>query len=445
MDEEMPVKRRHLIAATATLALSAAAFGPGAGAAPAPTATPPTPGELRQATTAMLQPAMVPPVLGGPGEQQIGYNIPTGGQDPYPVCQPPNADPVIPSLDMTIGFFSTINQDADESLWQQAIVYPSVDGAQANWALLSEQIQQECSFTGKGKNAGVVITNGGAPGADALWTSYRGGPRNPSSEYTVIGLSGDAIVSLRFNDLVSADITAAQRTAAETLWAQLAERFADRTTPSGVQSTTLSIAEAAMVNPADIGSDIPIGTPDQGAWANFSASFPGTAPLDPCNAGLDFFPGGNASFASSFGDDGGPIVENGLIYQRAFTYDDSTAANAAWQDIVTELPNCNQRFGKLFNKTKTARQQVARESAVTVDGTPGWFVRELTTEGSTDKDFRWTTRNYQLLLKSGNVISWVIYAKSEKGLKNFFIDEPPINELAVELINRFTDTVVTTS
>ena len=438
------MKRKTLMAAVAVAAVSITALGPGAGAAPEPTATPPTPAELRQATTAMLQPGMVPAVLGGPGSQQIGYNIPTGGQDPYPVCQPPNADPVIPSLDMTTGFFSNINQDADENLWQQAIVYPSVDGAQANWALLSEQIQQECSFTGKGKNAGVVITNGGAPGADALWTSYQRGPRNPSSEYTVIGLSGDAIVSLRFSDLVSADITADQRTAVETLWAQLSDRFADRTTPSGVQSTTLSIAEAAMVNPADIGPEIPVGTPDQGAWASFSASLPGTAPIDPCEARLDFFPGGNASFASSFGDDGGPIIENGLIYQRAFTYDDAAAANAAWQDIVTELPNCNQRFGKLFNKTKTASRTVARESAVTVDGTPGWFVRDLSTDGSTDKDFRWTTRSYQLLLKSGNVISWVTYAKSEKGLKNFFIDEPPINELAVQLINRFTDTVVTT-
>jgi len=48
-------------------------------------------------------------------------------------------------------------------------------------------------------------------------------------------------------------------------------------------------------------------------------------------------------------------------------------------------------------------------------------------------------------LKSGNVISWLTYAKSEDGIKQFFIDEQPINELAVELINRFTDTVVTTS
>jgi len=257
------VKRKTLMAAVAA-AVSITALAPGAGAAPEPTATPPTPLELRQATTAMLQPGMVPASLGGPGAQQIGYNIPTGGQDPYPVCAPPNSDPVIPSLDMTTGFFSNINQDADENLSQQAIVYPSVDGAQAAWALLAEQIQEQCSFTGKGKNAGVVIANGGAPGADVLWTSYQRGPRNPWSEYTVIGLSGDSLVSLRFTDLVSATITDEQRSAVETLWAQLSERFADRTTSTGVQSTTLSIAEAAMVNPADIGPDIPIGTPDQG-------------------------------------------------------------------------------------------------------------------------------------------------------------------------------------
>ncbi|HEV8025392.1 MAG TPA: hypothetical protein VGP37_10970 [Candidatus Nanopelagicales bacterium] len=438
------MKRKTLMAVVAAAAVSITALGPGAGAAPEPTATPPTPQELRQASAAMLQPGMVPAVLGGPGPQQIGYNTPTGGQDPYPVCQPPNADPVIPSLDMTTGFFSNINQDADASVSQQAIVYPSVDGAQANWALLAEQIQQQCSFSGKGENAGVVITNGGAPGADALWTSYQRGPRNPSSEYTVIGLSGDAIVSLRFSDLVSADITADQRTAVETVWAQLSDRFADRTTPTGVQSTTLSIAETAMLNPADVGSDIPIGTPDQGAWSSFSASLPGTAPLDPCEARLDFFPGGNASFSANFGGDGGVFVNNGLIMQRAFTYDDAAAADAAWQQITTKLPDCNQRDGQLFDKKESAARQVARESAVTVDGTPGWFVRELTTNGNSDKQFRFTTRSYQLLLKSGNVISWVTYAKSEMGLRPFFIDEPPINELAVQLIDRFTNTVVTT-
>jgi len=99
----------------------------------------------------------------------------------------------------------------------------------------------------------------------------------------------------------------------------------------------------------------------------------------------------------------------------------------------------------LFSPTKTAERQVARESAVTVDGTPGWFVRDLTTNGSKDKDARFTARTYHLFLKSGNVISWLTYAKTQSGLRPFFIDEPPINELAVQLINRFTDTVVTTS
>ena len=80
-----------------------------------------------------------------------------------------------------------------------------------------------------------------------------------------------------------------------------------------------------------------------------------------------------------------------------------------------------------------------------MDGTPGWFVREIQTEGSDNKDFRFTTRSYQLLLKSGNVISWLTYAKSQDGIGQFFIDEQPINQLAVDLINRFTDTVVTTS
>ena len=435
----------RVISVASALALVVSGSSIAAQAAPYPQPEPPTPAELTQATRAMLQPGMVPAALGGPGAQQIGYYIPTGGQDPYPVCQPPNDDKaVLPDLEMTIGYFSANGQDTDQSLNQQAIVYPSVDGAQANWALLAEQIQEQCSFTGKGKNSGVVITNGGAPGANVLWTNYQGGPRNGWSEYTVIGLAGDSIVSLRFTDYKRAATTSDQRTAVDTLWAQLSESFADRTTPTGVQSTTLSIAEAAMVNPADVGSDIPIGTPDQGSWASFTASLPGTAPIDPCEASLNFFPGGNGSFASSFGDDGGPIVENGLVYQRAFTYDDAAQADAAWQQIGQQLPKCNQRTGKLFDKTTSASRQVARQSAVTVDGTPGWFVREIRTEGSKDKDFRFTTRSYQLLLKSGNVISWLTYAKSEDGIKQFFIDEPPINELAVELINRFTDTVVTT-
>ena len=439
-----PLARTLALASAFALAVSGSSIA--AQAAEYPQAEPPTPAELTQATRAMLQPGMVPAVLGGPGAQQIGYYIPTGGQDPYPVCQPPNDDTaVLPDLEMTIGYFSANGQDTDQSVNQQAIVYPSVDGAEASWALLAEQIQKQCSFAGKGKNSGVVITNGQIPGANASWTAYRGGARNGWSEYTVIGLAGDSIVSVRFTDYEREATTSDQQTAVDSLWSQLSERFADRTTPTGVQSTTLSIAEAAMVNPADVGSNIPTGTAEQGSWASFTASLPGTAPIDPCEARLNFFPGGNGSFASSFGDDGGPIVDNGLIYQRVFTYDDAAEADAAWQRIGQRLPTCNQRTGKLFDKTTSASRQVARRSAVTVDGTPGWFVREIQTEGSDNKDFRFTTRSYQLLLKSGNVISWLTYAKSRDGVGQFFIDEQPINELAVDLINRFTDTVVTTS
>jgi len=439
-----PFARAVSLASALALVVSGSSIA--AQAAPYPQAEPPTPAELTLATRAMLQPGMVPAVLGGPGAQQIGYYIPTGGQDPYPVCQPPKDDKaVLPDLEMTIGYFSANGQDTDQSVNQQAIVYPSIDGAQASWAMLAEQIQEQCSFAGKGKNSGVAITNGGDPGANVLWTAYRGGPRNGWSEYTVIGLAGDAIVSLRFTDYEREATTSNQRAAVDALWAQLSGRFADRTTPTGVQSTTLSIAEAAMVNPADVSSDIPTGTPEQGSWASFTASLPGTAPIDPCEASLNFFPGGNGSFSSSFGDDGGPISENGLIYQRAFTYNDAAAADAAWDRISKQLPSCNQRSGKLFDKTTSASRQVARQSAVTVDGTPGWFIREIRTDGSDDKDFRFTTRSYQLLLKSGNVISWLTYARSEDGIRQFFIDEQPINELAVQLINRFTDTVVTTS
>lgn len=435
-----------LVTPTIALAFVVSGYSISAQAAPFPQPEPPTPAELTQATRAMLQPGMVPTELGGPGAQQIGYYIPTGGQDPYPVCQPPNADKaVLPDLTMTIGYFSANGQATDQSVNQQAIVYPSVDGAQANWAAVAEQIQKQCSFTGKGKNSGVVITNGQAPAQNALWTNYQGGPRNGWSEYTVIGLAGDAIVSLRFTNYERPATTSDQRSAVDSLWAQLSEGFTDRATLSGVQSTTLSIAEAAMVNPKDVGADIPTGTPEEGSWASFTASLPGTAPIDPCEARLNFFPGGNGSFSSSFGDDGGPISENGLIYQRAFTYNDTAAADTAWDRISKQLPSCNQRSGKLFDKTTSASRQVARQSAITVDGTPGWFIREIRTDGSDEKDLRFTTRSYQLLLKSGNVISWLTYAKSEDGIKQFFIDEQPINELAVQLINRFTDTVVTTS
>jgi len=357
----------RVISLASAFALVVSGSSIAAQAAPYPQPEPPTPAELTQATRAMLQPGMVPAVLGGPGAQQIGYYIPTGGQDPYPVCQPPNADKaVLPDLKMTIGYFSANGQATDQSVNQQAIVYPSVDGAQAAWVQLAEQIQEQCAFTGKGKNSGVVITHGGPPTENILWTDYQGGPRNGWSEYTMIGLVGDSIVSVRFTDYERAATTSDQRAAVDSLWAQLSESFADRATPSGVQSTTLSIAEAAMVNPADVGSDIPFGTPDQGSWASFTASLPGTAPIDPCEASLDFFPGGNGSFASSFGDDGGPIAENGLVYQRAFTYDNAAQADAAWQQIAQQLPKCNQRTGKLFDKIASASRQVVRQDRLGV-------------------------------------------------------------------------------
>ena len=407
-------------------------------------AQPPNQSELRQATTAMLQPGMVPAVLGGPGDQQIGYYIPTGGQDPYPVCQPPSGAAVIPDLTSTTGYFSANGNNGDEIVYQQSIVYPSAETAQLAWTALAKKIEAECSFTGKGDDKGVVIRNGDIAGTDGLWSNYTGGSKNGWSEYTAVGLSDDAIVSLRFTDFDRERTSAEQHDAVNALWAQLSTQFANRSVPSGVQSTTLSIAEAAMLTPSDVGPDIPIGTPEEGSWSSFTASLPGTAPLDPCRASLNFFPGGNGSFSASFGDDGGPFIENGMIWQRAFTYANSDAADAAWRQMSRKLAKCDQRSGTLFSQTKSGSRQVAGQSAVTVDGTPGWFIREVDTNGSKDKGSRFTTRTYQLLLKNGNVISWVTYGKTNPGVKQFFIDEPPINELAVTLLDRFVNTVVTT-
>lgn len=439
------VSRTIALASAVALAVSGSAVtAQTALATQDPQAEPPTPAVLTQTTKAMLQPGMVPAVLGGPGSQQIGYLIPTGGQDPYPVCFRPGGKTAAADYTLTTGYFSQIGQDTDEVLRQTAIVYPDDAAALAAWNTLVPQIASTCSFTGRGKNKGTTISFGEIPGTGGLWVRSDNASDPAFGEYTAVGLTGDAIVMLTFTNFDGL-ATQAQGDAVEALWTTLLADFGARTSSTGVQSTLLSIAQAAMVTPADLGPDLPIKSPAQGAWSSFTASLPGTAPLDPCNARLNFFPGGTGSFSADFGDDGGPFLEDGFIWQQAFTFDDADAANAAWRQIQRKLPDCQTTTGTLFAKKKDGSRGVVGTSAISVDGTPGLYYRYLTTMGNNDPQFRWTTRTYQTFFKSGNVISWLTYGISVEGLQQVSIDEGPVNELSVELIDRFVNTVVTTS
>jgi hypothetical protein len=332
-------------------------------AAPDPTAEPPTPAELRQTTTALLQPGDVNEVLGGGSAQNIGYYIPTGGQDPYPVCITPRGGEALPDLTMTTGFFSTIG-DVSE----QVVVYPTAAAAQSAWNAFAKKVRQECSYSGRVDGQRTVVTNGTIAGG-GVWTRRDSKADNYSNEYTAAALADNAVISVRATSPGKASTTDSQRTATDALLAVLTERYANRSTAQGVQSTMLSVAEAAMVTPA---------------------------------------------------------------------------ADSAWKQLSKRIKDCTAREGKLYSKTKSAWKSTAGTSAVTVDGTPGVYIRYITTQGAEAKNNRFTSRTYQLILKDGTAISWLSYSAGVPGIKKLNVNEPAANQLAVDLIDRFVNTVVTT-
>ena len=428
------------IAVTSAVLASLALVPVHAFAAPDPMADPPTPAELRATTTALLQPGDLSEVLGGAGDQNIGYYIPTGGQDPYPICLPPEGDDALPDLTMTTGYFSTIG-----NVSEQAVVYPSAEAAQSAWNVLTKKIQRACSYSGKVDGKKTVVTNGALAGG-AVWTRRDSKSEGYSSEYTVAALADNAIVSVRVTNPGKASTTAAQRSDTNALLPVLTERYAGRSTGAGVQSTLLSIAESAMVTPEDMPAALPIDAPADGAWSLFTADLPGTVPFNPCYPGdSEILPAGTGNFSASYGGTGDIQATGGSVYQQVFTYTDEAAANTAWKQLSTRIKECTARAGKLYSKTDSAWKSTEGTSAVSVDGTPGIYVRYITTQGSGTKDSRFTSRTYQLILKDGNAISWLSYSAGVPGIKKLNINEPAVNQLAVELIDRFANTVVTLS
>lgn len=430
------VTRLGIIAGTlaTTMILSGAAL-----ASTNPQAAPPSPETLRQTTTAMLQPGDVPARLGGAGAQNIGYYIPPGGQDPYPICQGDTRRAVLPDLTKAIGYFSTVGP-----VTQTVYVYPSSDAARTSWTKLRRAVERGCDSTRSVDGNRTKVSRGSVPAISGVWTVTSTTGKDPSGEYTQVSLVDDAVIALRVNDY-SSPTTAAQRQAAASLMKALVSRYADRDVPSAVQSTSLSVAEAAMLTPADIPATLPIQSPADGAWSSFTANLPGQAPFNQCNARKDLMPAGTGSFSATFGDDGGPVLTDGFAWQQVFTFTDSASADAAWASLGTSLKDCNKRQGKLYDKTTSASRGTSGTSAVGVDGTPGLFYRFMETQGSEDKGFRWSTRTYQVFLKDGNVISSLTYGISFDGIRRVSVDEPAVNQLAVTLIDRFVNTVVTTS
>lgn len=414
---------------------------PLAHAAPQGQATPPTPDQLRQTTTSMLQPSDVPSALAGSGAQNIGYYIPTGGQDPYPVCGTPTGKSALPDLTMTIGYFSEIGD-----ISQQLIVYPSNEAATTAWEALARKIARSCSYSAKIDGVSTTVTNGALNSNGALWTRRDSQSPNYGSEYSGVGLVGDAIIILRVENPKKVSTTAAQRASIESLVPLMMQRYLNKDNGGGVQSTLLSIAETAMVTPDDMPSTLPINTPEEGSWSLFTADLPGTVPFNPCYPGdSDILPAGTGSFSADYGGTGDIQYTGAAVMQQVFTYADESAADAAWKQLSRRITECNDRAGKLYSKTGSAWKSRTGTSAVVVDGTPGIYVRYITTQGNQDKDNRFTERNYRLMLKSGSVISWLTYDTGVAGIRKLTINEPAVNQLAVELIDRYVNTVVTTN
>lgn len=395
-----------------------------------PQAAPPSPEVASQTTNAMLQPGDVPAVLGSATGIDTGYDIPPGGQDPFPICYEPGEFSVLPSLTDAIGYTSRADQVTEE-----IYVYPSAESAQAAWNVLDRQISRKCTFVDvKGKNR-VRSRQGALADGSGRWVRMDLTYPDSPAFYSAVGLVDNGIVILRFQGKKGlTQTTADQRAATDALFAELARRYANRANLGQVQPAAVTSAQQALLQPADIPAALPIQQPANGAWANQRAKLPGEWPFNPCAPNKDLLPTGSGYSSQSLGSSGDVFVKTGLVYQQVLSYESAESAQAAWNRLNRTIKDCNETVGKLYAKGGNRKTVTG---SVDVNGMPGLSIRTTGTENY-GRGNSFVTQSYTVFTISGDTILSVNYARSMMGMKRFTINEAAVRDLTATAAGKWS-------
>ena len=393
---------------------------------------PPSQATLQQTTNAMLQPADVPAALGGSDGLDIGYRIPPGGQDPFPLCFNPEDGEVLPQTDGAIGYFSQSGQVTEE-----IYVYASSAEAQSAWAQLDTATSRGCKYVDVDGDERVsartgVLDSGQQAGR---WVRTDSNRDSLPAFFSVVGPVDNALVITRFQGKTGLESTTArQREATHDLFDELVQRYADRASLSPLQPAALTAAEQRMIVPADLPEALTTKSAIDGGWSDFRAQIPAEQPFNSCDPSVDLMPVGTGLFQGDFGASGDAVIAEGNLGQQVFTYASPAAAQSAWSELRRNLQACERSEGTLFKRNGGFRGEVGQ---VDIGGRTGLWTRLIDSEMG-GRDFTFTTKAYSVYLMDATTIVRVNYAKSIQKAAQFPLDQQAVNSVATTLLERWT-------
>ena len=425
----------------ATLALAT----PSGAAPPTPVLPPPSADVFVTTTNAMMRPSDVPASLLPDAAWSVGYQSPPGGQDPFPVCvYGPNSTVTLP-LENAIAY-----QTGAYGFSQIVYDYSSTATAQSAWSKVNRQVQAKCTGQYTLDKSTTTITSGrlaASAGSPAGWwirADVSGG--DGYGTYMTVRPVGDAIqMVFLYND--SFTPTRAQGASINALSRKLAVRLAGASALPLTQDPLLTTAQRAMITPADAPASLPYTLPAKGGWSTFQSYEPGNGPWV---CGGSTLPAGTASFESGFGGQGGITAEPGAWDQRVEVYATAAAARKAWRKLTAAVLDCTEGGSGPLSQTKQESRQSSGTSALTFQGTPGVWSRELDTypdTGTCTNDAGrkvacegFTAKDYMISLLVGNAIQTVTYYKTVDGIRDMPLDQAAVNAVAEQLAQRWVTT-----
>jgi hypothetical protein len=413
---------------------------PAGAAQPPPVQPPPSTQELVTTTNAMMQPSDVPAALQSKEAWSVSYSIPPGGQDPTPVCIYGPVGSVSLSQRGATGYHAgTFDLD------QQVYRYSSAERARAAWSDVDAKTRARCrgSWTDEGRTTTLTTGRLDSPvGGPAGWW-IRSDVSGGTGSYVTVMPVGDSIQTLRLLSATKA-VPAPSRRAMNQLAVTLAARYAEASALPLTQDALLTTAERTMLTPADVPAELPYTLPANGGWSSFSSM---TAGESPWVCSDDTVPAGVSTFDVDLGGWGDVTAVPGSVSQQIQVYASPAAAQAAWQALRSAALACTGGSDRPLSQTKAQTRQEAGTSALSFDGTPGIWTREIdtypdtgtctTSSGRKVACDSFSTRSYVIHLLVGTAIQSVTYYLSVDGIRIPPLDQLPVNVLAESLAQRW--------
>ena len=131
-------------------------------------------------------------------------------------------------------------------------------------------------------------------------------------------------------------------------------------------------------------------------------------------------------------------------------YATAAAARKAWRKLTAAVLDCTEGGSGPLSQTKQESRQSSGTSALTFQGTPGVWSRELDTypdTGTCTNDAGrkvacegFTAKDYMISLLVDNAIQTVTYYKTVDGIRDMPLDQAAVNAVAEQLALRWVTT-----